>query len=54
MRWLWSLVVRYVFPLAVAVCETGAALVYLSRGEWRLAIIWIGYAFAAWALAGVK
>lgn len=39
------------FPIAVAVCEAGAGLVYLWQREWRLAIIWLGYAVAAVALA---
>jgi hypothetical protein len=39
------------FPIAVAVCEAGAAMVYWWQGEWRLAVIWTGYAAAAVALA---
>jgi hypothetical protein len=48
------MVVERVFPYAVAVLETGAALVYLYQGNWRLTILWAGYAVAAYALAGVK
>lgn len=45
---------RYVFPVAVAVCELGACLVYLWHREWLLAIVWGGYAIAAFALAMVR
>jgi hypothetical protein len=43
-----------VFPYLVAIGEAGAALVYLYNREWRLAVIWGGYAIAAVALASVK
>lgn len=43
-----------IFPYAVAALETAAAVVFIIRGEWRLSILWSGYAVAAWALAGVK
>jgi len=46
-------VIRF-FPYLVAAGETGAALVYLYNHEWRLAIIWGGYAVAAVALASIK
>ena len=42
---------RHLFPILVAVAETGAALVFLWRREWVLATVWGGYAVAAWALA---
>lgn len=45
---------RYVFPIIVAVAELGAGLVYLYLHEWRLAIVWLGYSLAAFALAAVK
>jgi hypothetical protein len=44
----------YAFPYAVAMLETGAALVFLAQGNIRLTILWSGYAVAAWALAGVR
>ena len=46
--------VSQIFPYAVAVLETGAALVYIAQGNVRMSILWGGYAVAAWALAGVK
>lgn len=45
---------RTLFPIIVACAETGAGLVFLWRQEWRLAILWLGYAVAAWALVGLK
>lgn len=46
--------IQQVFPYAVAGLETAAALVYIGHHNWRMAILWGGYAIAAWALAGVK
>lgn len=43
-----------IFAVAVAVLETCAALGYAYERNWRLTILWTGYAIAAWALAGVK
>ena len=43
-----------VFPLAVAALETGAALVFAYHGNVRMAILWGGYALAAWVLAGME
>ena len=43
-----------VFPIGVAVLETGAALVYACQGNARMAILWGGYAIAAWVLAGLQ
>ena len=44
----------HLFPIGVAILETGAALVYLSQQNWRLGTLWLGYAVAAWVLAGLK
>lgn len=44
----------HVFPFAVAFLELGACLVYLAHREWRMAILWGGYAVAAFALAQVR
>lgn len=41
-------------PLAVALLEFGAGVVYPCHQEWRLAIVWLFYGVAAAALAGVK
>lgn len=43
-----------IFPYAVAVLELGAGLVYAYYGDVRLTILWLGYAVAAFALAGLK
>jgi len=43
-----------IFPWAVAVLELGAGVVYLCAGQWRLAVLWLGYGVAAMALAGVR
>jgi hypothetical protein len=45
---------RYIFPYTVAHVELAASIVYMFRREWRLAILWGGYAIAAFALAGQK
>ncbi len=45
---------RLIFPIAVAVLETGAALVFLYLREWRLFVLWTGYSVAAYALAWLK
>lgn len=42
------------FPTLVALLELAACLVYLAKHEWRLAIVWGGYAIAASAFAGIK
>lgn len=42
-----------VFPIAVAVLETGAALMYAWQGDVARAILWGGYAIAAWVLVGL-
>ena len=42
------------FPVAVAVLETGAALMFGWAGNTRMAILWGGYAVAAWVLATVE
>ena len=43
----------HLFPILVAILETGAALVFAWHRDVRMAILWGGYAVAAWALAGV-
>ena len=43
-----------IFPIGVAVLETGAALVYACQGNVKMAILWAGYAVAAWVLAGLQ
>lgn len=43
-----------IFAFAVAVLETCAALGYASQRDRRMAVLWGGYAIAAWALAGVR
>lgn len=43
-----------VLPYAVATLQLCAALVYLSRGEYRLAIIWAGVSLSNAALAGIR
>ena len=43
-----------VFPIAVAVLEVGAAVVYVINKEWALAVAWFCYAVAAVALGMVK
>ena len=43
-----------VFPYAVAVLEAGACLVFAWQGNTRMTILWLGYAVAAFALAGVR
>ncbi len=42
------------FAIAVAVLETCAALGYAYQRDRRMAVLWGGYAVAAWALAGVR
>jgi len=42
------------FAYAIAVMESCAALAYAYEANWRLAILWGGYAIAAYALAGVR
>jgi hypothetical protein len=42
------------FPYAVAALETAAAVVFAYRLDTRMTLIWVGYAVAAWALAGVR
>ncbi len=42
------------FPTLVALLEGAACLVYLYKHEWRLGLIWFGYAIAASAFAGIK
>ncbi len=44
----------HIFPVAVAVLECAAGIIYLADQNWRLAILWLGYGIAAFALAGVK
>lgn len=45
---------RLVFPIAVAVLDLGASIVYLKGREWALAITWFCYAIAAASLGFVK
>jgi len=42
------------FAWAVAALETGAALDYAHQRNWKLAVLWAGYATAAWVLAGLQ
>jgi hypothetical protein len=42
------------FPMLVAILEGAACLVYLYKGEWRLAVVWGGYTIAAAAFAGIR
>ena len=42
------------FPVLVAVLETGAALIFAWSGNVRMTVLWAGYAVAAWALAGLE
>ena len=44
----------HLFPFAVAVLETGAAIVFAYHGNGRMALLWGGYAVAAWVLAGMR
>lgn len=44
----------HVFPWAVALLELAAGIVYLINGDYRLAILWLGYGVAAVALTGVQ
>ena len=39
------------FPLAVAVLECGAGVVYLCHRQWAQAVVWLFYSVAAAALA---
>ena len=41
-------------PVAVAVLETGAGLVFLCAGNARMATMWLAYGVAAWVLASVQ
>lgn len=43
-----------ILPYLIAALQAGASLVYLIKGEWRLAIIWIGVGVANMALAGIR
>ena len=43
-----------VFPYLVAWLELCACLVYLYHREWRMSVLWGGYAVAAFALAAVR
>lgn len=43
-----------VFPTLVGLLDLGAAIVYFQKGEMNLAVTWLCYAIAAYALGGVK
>ncbi len=43
-----------VFPYAIAALEVIACAVYAQQQEWRMVIVYGGYALAAFALAGVR
>lgn len=43
----------HLFPILVALMETGAAVVYAAHGDASRALLWAGYALAAWILVGL-
>lgn len=43
-----------VLPVGVAVLESGAGLVYLWAGEWKLGVMWAAYGVAAWVLVTLR
>lgn len=42
------------FPYAVALLEFGAFVVFAWQRNWRMTILWLGYAIGAFALAGKR
>lgn len=42
------------FPYTVAALDLAATIVYIYKGQTRLALVWFFYACATAALAGVK
>ncbi len=43
-----------ILPVAIAVLETSAGLVFLADGNVRMATMWLAYGVAAWVLVSVQ